>query len=209
MKINLTIPLVTLMVWYSSGWAQQTPETNDPKKDLKCLVMTDFYIAHFTAFQEPPDEKDRSDPMKAFKPYCQDLPYVGKAYMSVDLMDRDVRKIPVSLRVIEEERDSKTKENRQIRVISETPPKVNPNGVAEIQAVFDKPGDYAVLINIGEVMTEDDVLRVPLQVGLSKPDSGKKSYLPLILIGLLVVLYFAFDPIMRRIKARDEAEKSQ
>jgi len=209
MTIRLAITLVTLTFWFSPSWAQQEqmPETSDPKKDLKCLVMTDFYIAHFTAFQEPLNEKDRADVMKAFTPYCQDLPYLTKTYMSVDLLDRDVRKIPVSMRVIEEERDPKTKETREIRVISEAPPKVNSNGVVEIQAVFDKPGHYAVLVSIGEAMTEDDILRVPLRVGLSSADEKGSAYVPIIMIGVLVVLYFGIEPFMKRLRRRDKAKQ--
>lgn len=206
MTMWLRIALVTLIFWLPSGWAQQMPETSDPKKDLKCLVMTDFYIAHFTAFQEPINKEDRANIMKAFTPYCQDLPHLTKTYMTVDLLDRDVRKIPVSMRVIEEERDPKTKETREIRVISEVSPKVNPNGVAEIQAVFDKPGHYAVLVSIGEAMTEDDILRVPLRVGLSNPD-GEGSYIPIIMLGLLVVLFFGIEPFMKRVRRRDKAER--
>ncbi|MEE9396190.1 MAG: hypothetical protein V3V31_04180 [Methylococcales bacterium] len=210
MTIRL-IALVTLIFWFSFGWAQQgqqMSETSDPKKDLKCLVMTDFYIAHFTAFQEPQNKEDRANIMKAFTPYCQDLPYLAKTYMTVDLLDRDVRKIPVSMRVVEEERDPKTKETREVRVISETQPKANPNGVAEIQAVFDKPGHYAVLVSIGEAMTEDDILRVPLQVGLSNSDDGGiGSYVPFIMLGLLVVLFFGIEPFMKRVRRRDKAER--
>lgn len=157
-------------------------------KATDCMVQSDFYIAHFTAFQEPEGGVDLSNRMETFRPYCQELPHVGKTYLSLDLLDRDVRQMPVALKVVAQRLNPETNEVEIMETLAEQPSRVHPNGVAEIQVTFEKKGQYLLIASIGEAASEDDQLRVPLAVGLPKSEKKKGSMLGMLPLLVLVVI---------------------
>ena len=176
------------------GWGAQAPDT---KQKLTCLVANDFYIVHFTSYLEPVGG-GTADRKKAFKSYCQDLPRLGKAYLTIDLMDRDARGQPVGVKVMEMVKDG------QPVVLTEVAPKVYPNGVVEAQTVFDKAGTYSVNLAFDDAMSDEDVLKIPLRVGLTpeEPGPGERPGIPLEIPIWLTVLgvvgFFAYQHIQRR-----------
>ncbi len=131
---------------------------------MDCLVGNDFYAVHFTAIQEGRQAGEKSD----FTKYCQEVPTVGKTYLSVDLLDRDVRKTPIALKVVEEEfSEDGGRPPKEIRTLNESPAKIYSNGVADIPANITQPGHYALIATVGgEAISEDDRLRIPFTVGL-------------------------------------------
>lgn len=190
--------LVSSQAWPQSERGRQA---DDKLSRLSCLVTTDFYIVHFTAFQPRAGERD---PKKMFRPYCQDLPEAAKAYLTVDLVDRDVRKTPVGLKLVEQAQDATEGQPEAERTLMELPPKVYKTGVVEAQADFDKPGHYALLVNIGEAVAEEDTIRIPLRVGLGTvPEEGSgqgsQGLLVIVALGAVVPLsYFAWRFFKRR-----------
>ena len=178
------------------GWGYQAPDT---KQRLTCLVANDFYIVHFTSYLEP--VAGTTDPKSIFKRYCQDLPRVGKAYIAIDLMDMDARGQPVGVKVVEMAKDA------QPVVVLKVAPKVYPNGVVETQATFEKPGTYSVDLAFDDAMSEEDVLKIPVRVGLTpeEPEPGMGKGIPLeIPIGLTilgVVGFFSYQYIKKRRKS--------
>ncbi|QFY43393.1 hypothetical protein F6R98_12855 [Candidatus Methylospira mobilis] len=152
---------------------------------IKCMVTNDFYAVNFTAMQEG-QVKGETTP---FVRYCQEIPATGKTFLTVDLLDRDVRTTPLSLRVVEEEiNDGRLPKIK--RTITETPAKVYKNGTAEIVADLMQAGHYALMVTIGDRdITEDDHLRVPFSVALESPT--KKSDWLGKFTGFVVVLFFS------------------
>ncbi|QJD29651.1 hypothetical protein [Methylococcus geothermalis] len=133
---------------------------------MNCLVANDFYAVHFTAMQEGRYEGERHD----FVKYCQEIPGTGKTYLSIDLLDRDVRNTPVALRVIEEDLGEGGQLPKEKSTLSEVPPKIYKNGTVETYANITRPGHYALIAVIGdEAVTEDDRLRIPFSVGVPSP----------------------------------------
>lgn len=132
--------------------------------NMGCLVGNDFYAVHFTAIQEGRQGGERTD----FTKYCQEVPTVGKTYLSIDLLDRDVRKTPITLKVVEEEfNEDDGRPPKVIRTLNEAPAKIYANGVADIPASIGQPGHYALIATIGEeAISEDDHLRIPFTVGI-------------------------------------------
>ncbi|MCX8049522.1 MAG: hypothetical protein N3A55_07660 [Methylohalobius sp.] len=126
-----------------------------PKQEAECLISTDFHIVHFSAFQ-PTAEGSKAE---KFQRYCQELPRVGTAYLSVDFVDRDVRHVPIALKVVEED-----KQGTALRTLNETPAQVYTQGVASVQVAFDRPGHYALLVQFQAEELADE-LRIPLTVG--------------------------------------------
>ncbi len=142
---------VWLICWLATE-ANPTP----PEED-ECLISTDLHIVHFSAFQ-PAAEGSKAE---NFQRYCRELPRVGTAYLSIDFVDRDVRRLPIALKVVEEDTQGAV-----LRTLSELPAKTYPQGVASVQVAFDRVGHYALLLQFqgGELADE---LRIPITVGLS------------------------------------------
>jgi LPXTG-motif cell wall-anchored protein len=185
----------------------QAPDNAPPQvadiNSVGCLIANDFYAVHFSAYLQPSGDTkvdSQKDREALLKPYCQELPGIGKAFFSADLIDRDVRKTPIGIRIIEvesqEDKAAPPNEAKEIRTLLDIPPKVYPRGVVEAQANIDKIGDYALILIIGgeEALSEDDKLHVPFHVG-KKLFALSTQMLFLLAIGLLVIIsaiYFIF-----------------
>jgi hypothetical protein len=180
------------------GWGYQPPDT---KQRLTCLVANDFYIVHFTSYLEPlPGEKD---PKKIFKQHCQDLPRIGKTYLGIDLMDMDARGQPVAVKVVEMQKDEPAKGAQKTvqPVLLDVPPKVYESGVVEVQTTFDKPGLYSVNLAFDEAMSDEEVLKIPLRVGLeseNEPFPKIPLEIPVGLTILGVVGFFSYQYIKKK-----------
>lgn len=172
--------------------------------NMGCLVGNDFYAVHFTAIQEGAQKGENT----AFAKYCQEIPAVGKTYLSIDLLDRDTRKLPIALKVVEEEfSEDDGRPPKVLRTLGEVPAKLYGNGVADIPVVISQPGHYALVATFGEeAISEDDHLRVPFTVALE--GAAKVNWLgrvagavALLFFGTLTVVglrtYFAYRPRRR------------
>lgn len=177
------------------GTKPQVPDLNS----VGCLITNDFYAVHFSVYVKSSTVKqDSSDREALLKPYCQELPRTGKAFFGVDLIDRDIRKTPIGIRVVELELigsdDSKPEDFKEVRTITEVPPKIYSKGVVEAQADINKNGYYAMILLIGgeEAISDEDKLRIAFHVG-GDPDALPKKTLMLIAggAGLLTCLIIA------------------
>lgn len=152
---------------------------------MKCLVANDFYAVHFSAIQEGRHEGERTD----FEKYCQEVPKIGKLYLSIDLLDRDTRTTPIALSVVEEEISEDGRPPEVKSLLAETPARIYKTGTADTQVEITRPGHYALIATIGDgPIMDDDRLRVPFSVGLPPPTTygqyaGK-------LTGAVVALFF-------------------
>jgi hypothetical protein len=129
---------------------------------MSCLVANDFYAVHFSAMQVGRQKEENND----FVKYCREIPKVGVTYLTIDLLDRDVRSLPIKLKVIEEEIGADGSP-RLVKTLTEVPPRVYKNGTLDTKVEFTTPGHYALVAEIGdEMLTEDDRLRIPFSVAL-------------------------------------------
>lgn len=144
-----------------------TPPQIADINSVGCLVANDFYAVHFSAYLKPKQGNERE---ALLKPYCQELPDVGKAFFAADLIDRDIRKTPIGIRVIEIERTGdKPSDFKEIRELNKVEPKIYSKGVVEAQADLGKKGDYALVLLIGgeEAISDEDQLKITFHVGKS------------------------------------------
>ena len=205
MKKILTLFTMILVGSLAGGqaWCQVEGEgigqSEDVLSRLRCIVSTDFYMLNFTAFQ--PKAGD-TDPREMFKPYCRDLPGTGKTYLTVDLIDRDTRQMPISLRVIEEGLNAETGEVEQLRTIKEVAAQRYNTGVVETQVTFDKEGHYALLVGVGESASEEDIIKIDLNVGIktagSSGGSGFGAGLIIVLGTVALMIYMAMRLLRQR-----------
>ncbi len=168
--------------------------TNYSGASMKCLVANDFYAVHFSAMQIGRQSGEPSDYMK----YCQEIPVVGLTFLTLDMLDRDVRTLPVALKVVQEELDANGLPNNQ-KILVELPSKVYKNGTVDTKYEFTQPGHYAVIAEFGEpdgMVTEDDRLRIPFTVAISAAQSTPwlKYAFWLSMVGLVVASgYFGYQ----------------
>lgn len=153
--------------------------------NMTCLVANDFYAVHFSAIQEGRHEKELTD----FEKYCQEVPKVGKVYLSIDLLDRDTRNTPIALSVVEEEISQDGRPPEVKSLLAETPARIYKTGTADLPVEISHPGHYALIATLGDgPIMEDDRLRIPFSVALPPPPHygqhmGK-------LTGAVVALFF-------------------
>ena len=176
------------------------------KATVGCLVANDFYAVYFSAYLKPSGANLDKDRKKLFKSYCKDIPMPGTAFFTADLVDRDIRNIPIAISIVEQELtggdDTKAENFKTIRTIAEIPAKQYPRGVVEAQAELPKEGYYALYLTIGEdVVSEEDKLRIPLHVGVD-PDAmpiWKRVGLGLaVTIGFALIAFVAYRFIRRQ-----------
>lgn len=155
--------------------------------NMSCLQGNDFYAVHFSAFQ-PGQQKGESS---QFTKYCNEIPATGATYLSIDLLDRDTRKVPISLKVVEEEfSEDDGRPAKVLRTVAELPAKVYSNGTADIQANFNQPGHYALVASFGEdALSEDDHLRIPFTVAIE--GGAKTNWLGIFTWSLAGIFYAA------------------
>lgn len=151
------------LLWgfHSHAIAQQS-QSYDPMKSLECMITTDFYIVHLTAYQEP---KAGSKKRHTFKPFCQELPEAGSSFLAIDFLDRDLRQLPVGMEVFELKDNPEGGEMIDGASIAISPAQIYKNGVAQIQANFPEPGHYVLVASVGDDMFADKI-RIPLRVGI-------------------------------------------
>jgi len=152
-----------------------------------CLITNDFYAVHFSAYLKSADGNDRD---ALLRPYCQDIPGVGKAFFAADLIDRDIRKTPIGVRVVEVQKTGdKPDDFTELRTIAEFPAKLYPRGVVEAQADIDKNGDYVLVLIVGgeEALADEDKLKIPFTVG-GNPYGLSTNLLIALATGLVVII---------------------
>ncbi len=186
------------------GFAQSQADS-DPIKSLVCLITTDFYIVHLTAYQEPKN-LSKSKKRKKFEPFCQTLPNDGPSFLSIDFIDRDLRKMSIAMRVIEEAEDPKSGEMVEVKAIADKPAQIYKNGVAQIQADFPKPGHYALIAMVGDDMFADKI-RIPLRVGIGEAFSWGTFFPYIIFIITALLSYGIYRYFSSRYNRKNKNEQ--
>lgn len=112
-----------------------------------CMLSNDYYVVNFAAYQLDPNQArdDKSIPQAE----CVDLPRLGKTQIAVDLLDLDVRKKPVGLKILREDG----------QVITEVPMAVVKQGVLTASVDFKTAGKYQAVL-----LVEDADLHTPVEI---------------------------------------------
>jgi hypothetical protein len=130
------------------------------------MQSNDYYIANFAAYQGQSDTQQPKNAQALLTALCQELPAIGPAQISVDLLDRDVRHKSVTIKVL----DGNNK------VLMETPPTVAKQGVVTANVNFPAPGHYQVVLFVDDdelkIAPEIGALHIPLTVALVSPGSS-------------------------------------
>lgn len=172
------------------GTQPQIPDLNS----VGCLIANDFYAVHLSAYlKSSASNQDNNDRAALLTPYCQEIPGPGKVFFAADLIDRDIRKTPIGIRIVELEfigyDDTKAEDFKEIKTITEIEAKEYTKGVVEAQADIERNGYYAMYLLIGGVdaVSDEDKLRISFHVG-GDPDALPKKTLLLIGVGAAISL---------------------
>ncbi len=121
-----------------------------------CKLRLGRYMVHFASYQ--PDSAQNHSRIKEF---CADIPVVGRTFVVLDLIDPALRKMPISIRVLEERGRLNDDDAPVVFELSE---RSNPTGSFSYRHNFDKPGKFVGLI--AAVNGADRlVARFPFSVG--------------------------------------------
>lgn len=154
-----------------------------------CMLTNDYYVVNFAGYQLDPNQAkdDKTVPQAE----CVDLPRVGKTQIAIDLLDLDVRKKPVALKILREDGQA----------IAELPMAVVKQGVLTTTVDFKAPGKYQAVLYVDDTdlhtPPEVSALHMPLTVGLvTEPTatSGNSMGLLFGLLGGLIALAAYFVP---------------
>ncbi|MCX7097364.1 MAG: hypothetical protein NTV43_05585 [Methylococcales bacterium] len=212
-NINRIIWLFSLLVFSAlfSGCNKEQLGTQPQIPDLNsvgCLITNDFYAVHLSVYvKTTAGKQDANDRAALLRPFCQELPTPGKVFFAADLIDRDIRKTPIGIRIVELEfigtDEEKPEDFKELRVLSEVPPKMYTKGVVEAQADIDKNGYYALFLLIGgeEAISDEDKMRIPFHVG-GDPDALPKKTLMLIGGGAVLLLCLIIAGVVWFLKKR-------
>ena len=184
------------------------PSQQMTKATVGCLVATDFYAVYFSAYIQPTGDNSKvTDKKTLFRSYCKNIPTIGAAFFTADLVGSELRGMPIGIRIVEQELtgsdDSKAENFKDIRTLEEIPAKVYPRGVVEAHTQLDKKGYYAIYLLIGgeEALSDDDKIRIPLHVGADPDEKPIRTTIIMAIggiFGLALLGFVAYRFIRRR-----------
>ncbi|HXW71240.1 MAG TPA: hypothetical protein VEK34_07370 [Methylocella sp.] len=134
-----------------------------PKEEnqASCLKTSDFYSVHLTTYflSETADAKKPGEAAQKYGEYCDRVPGPGRVVFTVDLMEDDARKMPVSLSLLQI--DAKG----QPTLIKALAPSRYPGGVLTLDVPSLAPSKYILKVGFGAAKTKDDLIEMPIFVG--------------------------------------------
>lgn len=155
-----------------------------------CMQTNDYYIANFAvyAISQIKDKKTAA----SIAGFCNDLPYLGTAQITIDLLDRDVRRKPVWVKVFDSKKN----------VMAQTEPKIEKQAVLSTTVNFEHQGKYDVVLYVEDsdlnTNPEMTALHIPLLVATTvagEPESAG-GFLKVVLI--VVVASFGIGFLVNR-----------
>lgn len=149
--------------------------------NVGCIIANDFYAIYFSTYVEP--KNGIGDPAKIdeslYQSYCQNIPETGTVFFTADLIDEDLREMPISLRLVEQELTDtdNTLDYEDGRVLETIESRIYSQGTIETKAFIDKKGQYKLYLIIGEEpVFEDDILEIPFAVGMGSSTKPISHY---------------------------------
>jgi hypothetical protein len=161
---------------------------------------------HFAAYQDQPQDGENGRPGDArdrFRPYCQDIPAATKTFMTVDIVDKEIREKLLTVRVTEHSVDAEGAAAAPLKLV-EVPPKKYENGVVEVTANFTEAGMYDLLL-LEEGGNKKNTITIPLSVGLNPPSDTKPMLIAVSVLTLFILAYLVYYVISRRSPAESQA----
>jgi hypothetical protein len=123
--------------------------------------------------------------------FCEELPGTGNAVLVFDYVEKELRSLPVEVRIIT---DTGSEDNLESVTVAHLPAKMYPTGSIDVKYTFDKPGKFVGVVSVGGDNGEH-VSRISFSVGHTGVLSHLSHYTMVIVpvvVGLAIVLFFSF-----------------
>ena len=150
--------------------------------DDRCKLKIGRYVMHFAGYQQH-DAKS----LKRYSEFCEDIPARGQIYVVLDLIDPELRAMPIAVQVLE---DRGQGNDNIAPVVFEIPPESHPTGSLSYRYTFDKPGNFIGLVTAG-TGADRVVARFPFSVGRQVSWWTYASYFLLLLVAVGGVMFWA------------------
>ena len=138
-----------------------------------CMRRIGGNMVHFSAYQPQYEPKAQ---------YCTEIPEGGDTFLVVDLIDKSLRNLPLSVRIVKGQGEGGKEEEDQ--TVAYWKPVSHPDGVVRGEAKLEK-GLYRLIITAEGVSPSSYLLRVQ-QVDYSK--IGRKAIGPIMVLLVLALV---------------------
>ncbi|OAI09752.1 hypothetical protein A1359_18365 [Methylomonas lenta] len=168
-----------------------------------CMQTNDYYVVNFAGYQVAPNQAKDSKSLPEAE--CIDLPATGKTQISIDLLDLDLRKKPVALKILRE--DGQT--------VAELPMAIAKQGVLSTMVDFKTAGKYQAVLMVDDTdlhtPPEVSALHIPITVALVAEQSGGQNGLLILfsIIGLIVAAAAYCVPRLLKPQSAESAHSSK
>ena len=179
------IPVVSLAMFATPA----LPHGSLQMEDDLCKLRLGRYFIHFAGYQP----RGKRDPSR-FTEFCEDIPEVGETYVVLDLIDQELRSMPIAVRVLE---DRGMNNDEMSQVLFEMPGEPHPSGTFSYEYNFDKPGRFIGLITAG-TGDEQMTARFPFSVGQKK--TSYWTYIFILGAGLIAAGFLVMFALRRHEK---------
>lgn len=207
MLIRSRIPLF-IVLFLSCSLAFASVPLGAPRKapggklDLfGCVQSNEYYIVNFAAYQTDPNRA--KDDRSILAAECVDLPRIGPTQITLDLLDRDVRRKQVSIKVLRNDGQA----------ILETPMSGVKQGVVSTTVDFRSPGLYEVVLSVNDtdlnVRPEVSALHIPLAVAVARELPPPKNGLSFLFVALAAVALMLAWLLPRFLRPRPDAAEGR
>jgi hypothetical protein len=137
---------------------------NEAKVTLDCIYGREPYVVRFSAYQRPDVPLEGVNYQRAF---CEKIPSLGATKITIDILDKTSRERPVALTFIHHDEASPSIESLSAgKVVNQSFQNGIPRGFIQSRLDLFEVGFYTLVVEFGGgVVSEDEIVRIPFEVG--------------------------------------------
>ncbi len=161
--ISLCCAMFLLIAWTSQAGAHGGEGMGGMDKMDACVQKKGHYSVHFSAYQQKYGESaigmlqevGSARLKQEFQSYCEGVPKTGKMAITFDLLNEEMRELPISIQIVEAGEESgkghEEGHGAHSHTIASLPPTVYRDGSIRLTADISTPGHYKVIMKLEEV----------------------------------------------------------
>ncbi|MBZ0169574.1 hypothetical protein MELA_00435 [Candidatus Methylomirabilis lanthanidiphila] len=161
--MSLCFAMLLLIAWTSQARAHGGEGMGGMDKMDACVQKKGHYTVHFAAYQQQYGESalgmlqevGSAQLKREFQSYCEGLPKTGKMAITFDLLNEEMRGLPISVQIVKaDEEQGKAHEEghgAHSHTIASLPAKVYHDGSIRLTADIPVAGHYKAIMKLEEV----------------------------------------------------------
>jgi hypothetical protein len=161
--MSLCYATLLLVVWTSQAGAHGGESMGGMDKGDACVQKKGHYTIHFAAYQQQYGESAismlqevGSEKLKReFQSYCEGIPKTGKMAITFDLLNEEMRELPISVQIVEAGEDQGKGHGEgqggHTHTVISLPPTVYRDGSIRLTADIPTAGHYKAMMKLEDV----------------------------------------------------------